>query len=327
MATALSAGAAMGGGRALIRAVMTGDEARVRAVLKKYPQAIDASDAWGRTALHWAAGEGHLHLVELLINAEAEVNAKNKDGDTPLHEAVFRGYDELARFLLSQGAYVNAANKAGVTPLHYAAGLGRRSLVELLLDKGAAINARSVGGLTPLSAAVRGRHLAVAALLRERGGIDPLGRTGPRTGPDTHPDPRLAATRAKIADVVRAFFRAGAKGDLKAARRLSFGRMRQDLPPPDDDLFLIWRLVCAAFDSVGRVAVVGHRATVRVYFDETTLAARLIRLRWGVIVHPRKRLLAWRFIQQQVQGGLDKVRLVVVEQGGRWLVSDLIQEK
>jgi hypothetical protein len=327
LVTGPSAGAATGGGPDLIRAVTAGDEARVRAVLKKYPQAIDAVDAWGRTALYLAAGAGDLNLVELLLTAEADVNAADKGGDTPLHEAVFRGYEEVARLLLARGADINAANQAGVTPLHYAAGLGRRSLVELLLDKGAALNARTVGGLTPLSAARRGRHLAVAALLVERGGIDPLGSARKRARPGSGPAPRLAAVRGKIADVVRAFFRAGARGDVEAARRLSTGQMRRDLPRPDDDLFPVWRLVCTAFQAIGRVTVVGRRATVRVYFDEPTLVARLIRLRWGVVVHPRKRLLAWRFIEHQVRGQLDKVRLVVIDQEGRWLLSDLIQEK
>ncbi len=327
LAAGLSAGAATGGGRDLIRAVMAGDEARVRAVLKKYPQAIDAVDAWGRTALYLAAGAGDLNLVELLLAADADVNAADKSGDTPLHEAVFRGYEQVARLLLARGADINAGNQAGVTPLHYAAGLGRRSLVELLLDKGAALNARTIGGLTPLSAAVRGRHLAVAALLRERGGIDPARKTPPAARPGTGPTPRLAEVRGKIADVVRAFFRAGARGDLAAARRLSFGRMRRDLPLPDDDLFPVWRLVCAAFQAVGRVAIVGRRATVRVYLDEPTLVGRLIRLRWGVVVHPRKQLLAWRFIQHQVRGRLDKLRLVVIDQEGQWLVSDLMADK
>jgi ankyrin repeat protein len=37
---------------------------------------VHSADSAGRTALHWAADRGHLHVVELLINKGAEINAK-----------------------------------------------------------------------------------------------------------------------------------------------------------------------------------------------------------------------------------------------------------
>ena len=41
----------------------------------------------GNTALHIAAGEGHINIVEILLNRGIDINSKNNDGDTALHWA------------------------------------------------------------------------------------------------------------------------------------------------------------------------------------------------------------------------------------------------
>ncbi|MBU0514428.1 MAG: ankyrin repeat domain-containing protein [Proteobacteria bacterium] len=320
------------GGRDLIEAVRAGDEARVRAVLRRHPQAIDGADAWGRTALHWAAVEGHVNLAELLLDAEADVNAENRDGETPLHEAVFRGWAGLARLLLARGAYVNARNKVGVTPLHYAAGLGRRQLVEILLDKGAEVNARTVTGLTPLASARRSRRPAVARLLRLRGGVEggtPGRRPGPKGRPTASPrtSPGPARTRAAVSDVVRAFFRAGARGDVRRLRRHATGKMLDGLPSSGDDLYEFLRIVCIGFESVGRVQAVGRRATAEVFFNEALMVDLFIRARWGRIVHPRRQRLAKKFVRHKMQSEMGRISLILVHKAGRWLVADLLLER
>jgi ankyrin repeat protein len=45
-------------------------------------------DRFGLTALHYAAGGGHLEIVESLVEAKANLDSCDKDGDTPLHNAV-----------------------------------------------------------------------------------------------------------------------------------------------------------------------------------------------------------------------------------------------
>jgi ankyrin repeat protein len=44
--------------------------------------AVTNADTYGSTALHWAAGRGHLPIVDLLLRSGAAVNAKSK---LPLH--------------------------------------------------------------------------------------------------------------------------------------------------------------------------------------------------------------------------------------------------
>jgi Ankyrin repeats (many copies) len=46
---------------------------------------------FGRTALHWAAQEGHRAVVELLLEKGADVEARDNDGRTALHFAESKG--------------------------------------------------------------------------------------------------------------------------------------------------------------------------------------------------------------------------------------------
>ena len=66
---------------------------------------------------------------------QADVNAAEADGTTALHWAVHR--DDLATvdLLLSAGANVEAANRYGVTPLHLAATNGNAAMRRAAADR------------------------------------------------------------------------------------------------------------------------------------------------------------------------------------------------
>lgn len=71
---------------------------------------------------------GHLDLCRILVEAGADVNAKNQKGNTPLHYTLTYGFAEITRYLISQGADEYATNAEGLTCYE---GLSARSLHDL----------------------------------------------------------------------------------------------------------------------------------------------------------------------------------------------------
>ncbi len=67
--------------------------------LKNKPN-LNATDPEGFTALHYAAREGHVEMVEILIEAGAFIHCKSKDNRTPLFLAVKRGHTAVVKKLL-----------------------------------------------------------------------------------------------------------------------------------------------------------------------------------------------------------------------------------
>ena len=58
----------------------------------------------GQTPLHYANDGSHIELVNLLIEANAEVNVVNRQGKTPLDKAFHK---EIGKLLLAAGARTN----------------------------------------------------------------------------------------------------------------------------------------------------------------------------------------------------------------------------
>ncbi len=96
---------------------------------------IEAKSHSGMRALYYAVDSGQYDLVELLIKAKAEVNAKNGRYEfTALHLAVDRGRKEIVKLLLINGADVEAEDARGQRPLLFAARNGDIPIMEILLD-------------------------------------------------------------------------------------------------------------------------------------------------------------------------------------------------
>ena len=80
---------------------------------------VNAKNSEGRSPLYGAVSWSNKALVELLISAGAKVNVKDEWDSSPLHVAVSNDNVALAKLLISAGADVNAKNNTG-TPLDYA---------------------------------------------------------------------------------------------------------------------------------------------------------------------------------------------------------------
>jgi ankyrin repeat protein len=112
---------------------------------------IDEPDqATGRTALLWAAREGHPEVIELLLLAGASVEVQDRIGKTALSTAAETGRTDAVRLLLDNDANINHRDRVGGSPLLWAAGLGNAETVQLLIERGADVAVADTNGLTPL---------------------------------------------------------------------------------------------------------------------------------------------------------------------------------
>ena len=133
----------------LLEAAGNGDSFKVKLLLARGAD-VNATDKYGRTALHKAAAKGYKDIANLLINKKARLEATGKYGRTALHEAVKSGHVEIVKLLLAKGADVNVTNEYGNTALHRAAAKGYKDIANLLLAKGADVDATDNDGWTAL---------------------------------------------------------------------------------------------------------------------------------------------------------------------------------
>ena len=152
----------------LIDAARSADAAAVRTLIGQGVD-VNAAEADGTTALHWASYRDDVDSVDLLLRAGARVNAANDLGATPLWIASQNGSAAVVRRLLDAGANPNAALLRGETPLMVASRSGKADVVEQLLAKGANANARAARGQTALMWAVAQMHPDVVTLLVAHG--------------------------------------------------------------------------------------------------------------------------------------------------------------
>jgi len=137
----LGAAGAGGTGVSIVKAVEAGDAAAVRSLLKQ-PNAANAAEADGTTALHWAVDRDDFAMAQMLVRAGASVKTANRYGVTPMYSAALNGNASMIQLLLEAGADVDVALPEGETPLMTAARTGKVDAVKVLLDHGAAVNAR-----------------------------------------------------------------------------------------------------------------------------------------------------------------------------------------
>jgi cytohesin len=124
----------------IFKAVKAGDVEAVRAILAENPDAVHERDKDESTPLHHAAWQGHAAVVEMLLDAGADIQAHNANyhwGTTPLHAAAHGNRKDAARVLIARGADVNAprSNSPG-TPLDETKVHNATSVAKLLREAG-----------------------------------------------------------------------------------------------------------------------------------------------------------------------------------------------
>lgn len=122
--------------------------------LKEMGSNLSLGDYDGRTPLHVAACEGHLKLVEYLLNHGATVYAKDRYGDTPLSNAVRFRHKEVVKLLRKTGAHFSRdeLDEAG-SELCSLAASGDIEGLEIWSLAGADLNKPGYDGKTPVRVA------------------------------------------------------------------------------------------------------------------------------------------------------------------------------
>uniref|UniRef100_A0A3B3IAC4 Ankyrin repeat domain 66 n=1 Tax=Oryzias latipes TaxID=8090 RepID=A0A3B3IAC4_ORYLA len=118
----------------LHQAAAAGDFKKVEELLTQQRCGPNLRDAdWGnKTALHWAAREGHTETVRLLIQHGARPSLRTQDGWTPAHCAAEFGRLSVLRLLHSLHAPIDQEDRCGDKPLRIAQVYGHQDCVDFL---------------------------------------------------------------------------------------------------------------------------------------------------------------------------------------------------
>jgi uncharacterized protein len=119
----------------------------------------------GGQEMIWALNCGEPPLVSRLV----ALGAVEKGSDVLIYVNYAQDRREVVELLLGAGADVNARAPFRDTPLMRAAANGAVGTMTVLLDRGADVNAVTAQGESALSYAARGGHAGAVALLRARG--------------------------------------------------------------------------------------------------------------------------------------------------------------
>ncbi len=225
---------------ALADAVESGNQQHIQQLLNS-GTAVDAPQADGMTALHWAVSKddseltrqllktganansttmygirpinlacenGNPEIVQMLVDSKADLEPTLAGGETPLMIAARTGQPEAIQVLLSAGANVSAREHRQQTAVMWAAAEGHSDVVQQLVEAGADVRTALPSGWTPLFFAVREGRTKTALLLLNQG----LDVNAPMTGErrSRGPNPLLLAVMNGHFETAAALLKAGA---------------------------------------------------------------------------------------------------------------------
>lgn len=214
----------------LLNAIRGGQAAEVREMVQADASVVNRKGPDGITALMYAVLYADAATVKLLLDAGADVNARNSVNATALMWAA--GDLAKTRMLLEAGAEINVRSDDGRTPLTIAASrYGSAAVVKLLLDRGAKLQGTA---RSPIADAAQGDEESLAALLAvdsKATGLAAAARSGCSKCVE------MLFERVPVTEVPAALTSAVIGGDLAFFRK--FAAANPPLPPANADGFTI----------------------------------------------------------------------------------------
>ncbi|TPX30758.1 hypothetical protein SmJEL517_g05739 [Synchytrium microbalum] len=148
----------------VLLAAQAGDITTLKAVgIQAVSEAVDIGS--GRTALHVAADNSQIDVVNWLLDSGALTDTKDQLGCTSLYLAARKGLVEIVKALKDHGADLDQANNLNQTPLFAAAFKGHIKAVEYLISMNADVNIVAADGRDALFVAAQNGHFNVLQAL------------------------------------------------------------------------------------------------------------------------------------------------------------------
>ncbi len=150
------------------KAILRGTRAGLRIARTLFKQTYKKVSLNGQ--LLNAAKKGYPRMARILIAAKANINVtKHSNYKTPLHLAAKYGHLDVVKVLIDSQANLAATDYEHKTPLHHAAQYGHLDIVKALIAAGANHASQDLYGKTALDLAITRKHFAVAKVLIDAG--------------------------------------------------------------------------------------------------------------------------------------------------------------
>ncbi|XP_065826130.1 transient receptor potential cation channel subfamily A member 1-like isoform X2 [Oscarella lobularis] len=148
------------------KAAAEGDIETVHRIVLSYPDAVYSTDVHGATALHHAASESALGVMDYLIQNGTDLNHQDEQGETPLHWSIAFEKPEAMELLLNRGAATDVKTTTWETALHTAVRMQSSHMVKILASHEAVdVNVPGEHARTPLHIASLGENTDVIDIL------------------------------------------------------------------------------------------------------------------------------------------------------------------
>ena len=150
------------GDNPILAAIKSNDLEGVKVAIAR-GEKVEVEDFDGRNSIIYA------DIIEFLAAQRISITHRDKLGNSALYYAADQGHIDAIVVLIEKGAAINSENRRGITPLMIAASQGRVDIVRVLLKYGVDVSKRDYTGRTALMWAEWNRRNFIIKLLREAG--------------------------------------------------------------------------------------------------------------------------------------------------------------